>query len=277
MALSNLSADCRYCAAKKFYSETASFWCSDGDAVLHQNRLPDVLIELYTGHTEEAVYFPTYLYFHDTDLELHNRLAVSEKLTESIVVKIMDMMKANPYACFFRSLRNVPNLDSCQIVLKTFCDTDQRVFNKPTASQVAALWVEGDESNSGYARHIQVYTKDGQQRRVQYYYRCYDALQYHCCLHLEKLDGIQMRADCSPSIVNTGRLFQQLAVDMYIKIESQRLDFYRHKQQLIGREQLQGIMGSIIHGQSSGSKIGQRVALPASFIGGPRSRHEKKR
>nr|XP_027091801.1 uncharacterized protein LOC113712521 [Coffea arabica] len=57
---------------------------------------------------------------------------------------------------------------------------------------------------------------------------------------------------------------------MYIKIESQRLDYYRSRQQLIRREELQGIMDSVIAGHCQGSKIGQRVILPASFIGGPR-------
>ena len=118
------------------------------------------------------------LYFHDTEHEIQNRLAISERLTERIVVKPMEVMKDNPYACFFRSLRNVPNLDSYQIVLKSHSDNDQRVFNKPTVSQVAALWVEGDNTNQGYSRHIQIYTKEGHSHRIQYYYGCYDPLQY---------------------------------------------------------------------------------------------------
>ena len=59
-------------------------------------------------------------------------------------------MKNNSYACFFRILRHVPNLESHQIVLKTHCDSDQRVFNKPTVSQVAALWVEGEGAEQTY-------------------------------------------------------------------------------------------------------------------------------
>ncbi|XP_027169382.1 uncharacterized protein LOC113769103 [Coffea eugenioides] len=80
----------------------------------------------------------------------------------------------------------------------------------------------------------------------------------------------QIRKEYSPNILNAGRLLQQFAVDMYVKLETQRLDFYRSKQLLIQREQLQGLMDSVIQGQSQGSKVGQRVLLPASFIGGPR-------
>ncbi|XP_027166434.1 uncharacterized protein LOC113766438 [Coffea eugenioides] len=382
-------ADCQYCGAKKLYSETPNFCCSDGQVVLHENKLPDILVELFTGHSDEALSFRTYvrtynnmfaftsfgvhydkslckrtngiytfkvqgqtyhfikdliphggsglylqLYFHDTDHELENRMAVSERLTETIVMKIMEVMKSNPYACFLRSLRNVPNLDSYQIVLKSHSQNDQRVFNHPTASQVAALWTETESSGASYGRHIQIYTKEGRDHLVQYYYGCYDPLQYPLlfalgetgwhsgirrfvrenpkkrkrCIQRNKSTALltnyksvediisaeqqvsndaenngefvsmreyyayklQMRDKYCPNILNTGRLLQQYVVDMYIKIESQRLDYYKSKQEFIRREQLQGVMDSVITGQCQASKIGQRVVLPASFIGGPR-------
>ena len=85
----------------------------------------------------------------------------------------------------------------------------------------------------------------------------------------------QIRKEYSPNILNTGRLLQQFAVDMYVKLETQRLDFYRSKQLLIRREQLQGLMDFVVHGQSQGSKVGQRILLSTSFIEG--SRDMKKR
>ncbi|XP_071909310.1 uncharacterized protein [Coffea arabica] len=380
---------CSYCEAKKFHSETPNFCCSNGEVVLQQNKLPDILIELYTGRSDEAASFRTYvrtynnmfgftsfgvhydkslckrtngiytfkvqgqtyhfikdlipsggsgvylqLYFHDTDHELENRLAISQKLTESIVKKIMHMMESNPYASFLRSLKHVPDLDSYQIVLKSHSENDQRVFNQPTASQIAALWVEGQEFKEGYTRHIQIYTKEGKDHLLQYYYGCYDPLQYPLLFPLgetgwhpgirritmenpkkrkrcnkkascttpfpnyrsaqELLDAeeqgcndlennkefvsmreyysykLQMREKYTPSVLNTGRLLQQYVIDMYIKIETQRLDYYKNRQELIRREQLQGIMDSVVAGHCQGSRVGQRVILPASFIGGPR-------
>ena len=79
----------------------------------------------------------------------------------------------------------------------------------------------------------------------------------------------QMRKEYNPNILNTSRLLQQFAVDMYVKLETQRLDFYRSKQLLIRREYLQGLMDSVGYGQSQGSKVGQCILLPASFIGEP--------
>mgnify|MGYP004715271773 FL=1 len=57
---------------------------------------------------------------------------------------------------------------------------------------------------------------------------------------------------------------------MYIKIESQRLEYYKSRQELIRKKELQGIMDSVMVGHCQGSKIGQRIILPASFIRGPR-------
>ena len=87
-------------------------------------------------------------------------------------------MESNLDASFLRSLKNVLNLDSYQIVQKSHSENDQRVWNQPTASQIVALWVEGQDSGERYKRHIQIYTKEGKDHLVQYYYGCYDPLQY---------------------------------------------------------------------------------------------------
>ncbi|XP_027124045.1 uncharacterized protein LOC113756002 [Coffea eugenioides] len=71
-------------------------------------------------------------------------------------------------------------------------------------------------------------------------------------------------------LLHARRLLQQFAVDVYVKIETSRLDFHRKKQNDVRTEILQGIMDSISGGQRQGSQIGRRVYLPASFIGGPR-------
>lgn len=57
---------------------------------------------------------------------------------------------------------------------------------------------------------------------------------------------------------------------MYIKLETTRLDFHRTQQSLIRAELYQGIVDSVNIGETRGNKIGKRIVLPASFIGGPR-------
>ena len=57
---------------------------------------------------------------------------------------------------------------------------------------------------------------------------------------------------------------------MYIKIECTRLDYFKHSQKDIRADLYQGIVDSIINGEANGKMVGQRIVLPASFIGGPR-------
>ncbi|GER25267.1 replication protein A 70 kDa DNA-binding subunit B, partial [Striga asiatica] len=80
------------------------------------------------------------LYFHDTENEITNRMKACPRLTESIIQKIMTVLKENPYAKFCRSLSELSNFDDYKIILRTFPKIDQRVYNKPESSQVAALW-----------------------------------------------------------------------------------------------------------------------------------------
>ena len=79
----------------------------------------------------------------------------------------------------------------------------------------------------------------------------------------------QMRS--SPNMILLGgRLLQQFVVDIYIKIETSRLLYYRLNQKKIRSKLYQGIVDCVNAGEVKPSKVGQRVVLPASFIGGPR-------
>ena len=69
-----------------------------------------------------------------------------------------------------------------------------------------------------------------------------------------------------------GRLFQQFAVDTYIKIESSRLDYIWHHQKEIRADLYQGLLDSIQAGEQNGNAVGKRTVLASSFIGGPRDK-----
>lgn len=71
-------------------------------------------------------------------------------------------------------------------------------------------------------------------------------------------------------LLHTGRFLLQFVVDIYIKIETCRLYFHRHKQSEIRTEILSGVFDVLSAGETKGSNVGRRVVLPASFVGGPR-------
>lgn len=79
-----------------------------------------------------------------------------------------------------------------------------------------------------------------------------------------------MRQSTPSILLLAGRLFQQYVVDMYIKLETTRLDFYKTQQSHIRSELYQGIVDIVNAGETRGDKVGKRIVLPSTFIGGPR-------
>ncbi|CAI9266057.1 unnamed protein product [Lactuca saligna] len=61
----------------------------------------------------------------------------------------------------------------------------------------------------------------------------------------------------------------------YVKLETQRLAFYRKQQHELRQEFLQGVVDALASGETNASTIGRRVVLPANFIGGPRNMRRK--
>ncbi|KAH7510543.1 hypothetical protein FEM48_ZijujUnG0119500 [Ziziphus jujuba var. spinosa] len=81
---------------------------------------------------------------------------------------------------------------------------------------------------------------------------------------------LQIRSLNDSMILHIGRLLQQFVVDMYVKLETSRLDYFRKNQTEIRAELYQGIMDSVDVGETRGIKVGRRIILPSTFIGGPR-------
>lgn len=116
------------------------------------------------------------LYFFDNMNEIENRMACSDKLHESIVIELMNVLKDNPYSMFLRSLASTPNLQNFHIALKCDAGLDQRVYNLPTTTEIAAIWVDENDNCTAHAPHVQVYTHCDKTQRVYYYFGCYDPL-----------------------------------------------------------------------------------------------------
>ncbi|XP_060959102.1 uncharacterized protein LOC115699801 [Cannabis sativa] len=274
------------------------------------------------------------LYFYDTENELEHRLNDSKcRLDPSVTTQLMNILRINPYSIFFRSLGDLPDLETQIIQVREDAGLDQRVFNAPTSSQVAAIWVEDEEGYQQGGRDIFVYNYDGGKHKVQYYYGCYDPLQYPILFphgdcgwhqHIKRIGGhttrsnvrsptidpqqsttaeellaaeervsnrqkkeavvscreyycfkLQIREDARSILLLSGRLLQQYAVDMYVKIETSRLDYYRNEQQHIRSELYKGIVDTVTLGERDASNVGKRIILPSSFIGGPRDMRKR--
>jgi len=70
------------------------------------------------------------------------------------------------------------------------------------------------------------------------------------------------------------RLFQQYLVDVYCKIETERLQFLRHEQTTLQADCYQDLRDAILDGDGDPNNVGHRIILPSTFTGGPHYMHE---
>ncbi|RZC28638.1 hypothetical protein D0Y65_000557 [Glycine soja] len=210
------------------------------------------------------------LYIYDTDKEIINTLSqnpMHDMLDEQIIIAIKDMLDHhNHYAQKFRMARDklhsttVPDL---KMKLISQRQTDGRLYNLPTTTEVAALIV-GDE-HSADKRDIIIEKQSGLLKRINELHPAYLPLQYpllypkgedgyrlniphkdHANIHTAKRKQVtlreyfcyrlQSRTNEAQTILHSRRLFQQWIVDGYCMIEDR----------------------------------GKRIILPSSFVGSQR-------
>jgi hypothetical protein len=85
-------------------------------------------------------------------------------------------LKDNSYVSVFQSLGNVANLDEYRIELNTDIGVDQRRYNAPIVSQVAAIWEEGSDIAKQFERIIMVCGTSREPQYIKAYHGCYDPL-----------------------------------------------------------------------------------------------------
>lgn len=117
------------------------------------------------------------LYFYDPDTELRHRLEWPN-LDRTITEMLTRALSENPYALTFRRLAELGPLDNYRVTLNASVELDQRVYNRPTTSEVAGIWVEGNDNITAFNRSIVVYGRSDYKQTIQPHFGCYDPLSY---------------------------------------------------------------------------------------------------
>ncbi|KAM3353421.1 hypothetical protein ACQJBY_024534 [Aegilops geniculata] len=119
------------------------------------------------------------LYFYDDDPTITHRKATTKLLDQGVVRKLVDILKENPYSQQFRSLSaHKDNLDDYRIDLNTDKRLDQRRYNKPLSSEVAAIWVEGSDIAKRFDRRITLCGNNNERHSIRVTSGAYDPLSY---------------------------------------------------------------------------------------------------
>ena len=170
---------------------------------------------------------------------------------------------------------------------------DGRTYNLPIASEVVALII-GDVNDSIENRDILITTKSGSLQRINELHPSYLPLKYPLLFPYGD-DGYRVdiphrgvalltnakRSTCTMRqffayrfqdrnkgyslILNARRLYQQILVDAYTMIESERLYYIRRDQTVLRCETYETLHNIRNQGTNDVSKVG-RVILPSSLL-----------
>lgn len=174
----------------------------------------------------------------------------------------------------------------------------ERRFNAPQINEVAVVIVDNEYNQ----RDIVVQRRAEGLQRISETHRSYDALQYPLILWQGE-DGyyfnipqvkpstgqevqnkkvtakeyysyrIVLKENEYNHILNCRTFFQQYIVDMYAKIETERLLYIRQNQKKLRTEEYIHLRDAITTDENV-ENVGRLVILPSSFTGSPRHIHE---
>ncbi|KAK8928519.1 hypothetical protein KSP39_PZI017174 [Platanthera zijinensis] len=99
-------------------------------------------------------------------------------------------------------------------------------------------------------RDILIETTSGNLISIKEYSGYYDPLQYPLLLPHGTYGWMQQRSNTPSILLHAGRLLQQYMVDMYIKVETQKLRWIRSHQSDIRAEHYQGLQDCLYSGEN---------------------------
>ncbi|UYV80693.1 hypothetical protein LAZ67_19001416, partial [Cordylochernes scorpioides] len=240
-------------------------------------------------------------FVEDVQLEVNQRCHFSSALRHGTVLCLQRMFhRCNQLIKIFKgALENMP-LDEYKLVIradKTPSGEHERRFNAPQSNDVAVV-LSADEFNQ---RDIIIQRRSNALKRISETHRSYDPLQYPIIFwdgedgyhfnyrQIDQNTGVPTNRKVSAMsfysyrimardnvynlILNCRQLFSQYIVDMYAKIESERLLYIRLNQKELRVEEYIHLRDAVAN-DGMVANFGKLVILPATFTGSPRHMHE---
>ena len=241
------------------------------------------------------------IYIHDgtpeAEVENRQRHLGEAKLPELKALQQM-LHEINPYVSHFIHavdlMRAQGGVDIRMIIRADGCP-DPRRYNAPSAPEIAVLLPGGGYSEGVANRDIVLHAHTGGLKRITETHCAYDSLHYVLLFPLGN-DGWHLgiphsrgRGDVTAlefysyrlmlrSGLNhlhlSGRLFHQYIVDMYAKIEQQRLNYIKTNQQKIRVDLYSGLADAVAKGDTNATELGRNIILPSSYTNSPRQKFQ---
>nr|XP_036224310.1 uncharacterized protein LOC106621587 [Bactrocera oleae] len=277
--------------------------------VLHKNVTTEMNIQGQIYHRAGSLLpvsdndnkFLQIYFMGNSPQEIDLRCAHNNLVKRSIVEQLQTLFhQHNQLIILFKTALDLMPSDNHKIVIradKTPAGQHTRRFNAPTIDEVAIV-VVGENLES---RDIVLHRRNDQLQRIKETHRSYDALQYPI-IFWQGEDGydfsikminpitgsetnkkvssmnyysyrLMIRENEDNHILKCRRLYHKYVVDMYVKIETERLTFIRLNQTKLRSEEYVHLRDAI-NTDGNAQNVGRMTILPATYIGSPRHMHE---
>ena len=237
----------------------------------------------------------------DSNAQLDLRCRLFRDVQRGIVDNFQELFdRHNKLIRTFRTALDRMPSDEHRIVIRadrTPTGEHERRFNAPAEEEVAIVMVDSEHSR----RDIVIQRRNQQLLRIDEMHPAYDALQYpiifwmgndtyhYTMKQVNPTTGeptnkkvstmsyyshqLMIRDDRHNFVLKCGPLLSQFVVDMYAKIESERLRFLRFNQDKLRVDSYIHLRDAVLS-DGNAANVGQQFILPSSFIGSPRHMHE---
>ena len=252
------------------------------------------------------------LYIYDGGRALRERIenVANHGCDENVMEKVQNVMdRESPYAAAYRHMAEVEqdenmlaaaeNRPSSETIMYINRRGDVRRYNLPHYEEVAVIFVGNNGAPPDASqRDIVVYPRNQALRNISIHSSNLDPMIYPLffprgeagwqmnMLHVAQRATaarnkvtmsqfynyrLAVRSTFSP-IHHGKKLFQQYAVDAYVKIEGQRIDYLKREQNKLRVETYQGVVDHLNSAaDATGRQLGSLIILPSSFNGSPRA------
>ncbi len=242
------------------------------------------------------------VFFMGGEKETNQRCRLNQGVRRDIIEDLQTMLhETHPYVHSFKYALGQMQMPNKKVVIKADrrpAGEHARRFNAPVNNEVAILMVGEEHGN----RDIILQQRDNLLTTIKETHRSYDSLQYplifprgedgyNFSLHqVNRATGeetaktisckdfyayrFMVRDEDFNQLLKFKEVTSQLMVDMYAKMETERLLFIRLNQKQLRAEQYSGLQDAMnIDGNAK--NVGQQVILPSSFTGSPRYMHQR--
>ena len=235
-------------------------------------------------------------------LQAETRKNQFDELEFDTILKLQQFLHDNnSYVQDFKLAMEKKGIEDYKLVIradKTPVGQHPRRFNAPTTNEVGVFLAGQDHGN----RDIVIERKSGIVKRINETHRSYDALQYPL-IFWQGTDGyhfllkqtnqssgqasnkkissqefyafrMMIRENNFNTLLRYRQLLNQFIVDVYAKIESERLLFIKcHQQKLRAEDYIH--LKDAMENDGNLQETGKIIVLPSSFTGSPRYFHER--